>query len=117
MPIDCVWIEEPPDRPGVPGECFWTGHRPPFLSKHYHDHVEQHRKPIVVMLPTRTGGAVEFHIDSHPSDEPNEAWEVLVQSELVVGAKPLLTVRPSINCVGLWHGHLVDGTLSDDLGD
>lgn len=117
MSIDCVWLDEPPDRPSIPGECHPYAHKlTRYLSKHYLSNVALIRPPISVALPTRQGGVVEFCIDWYPSKKPNEAWDVTCPWPLEPGTKPAITVRPSIDCVGLWHGHLVDGVLSDDLG-
>lgn len=111
--IDCVWRGDPPDRPWVPGDVFWFGYD---LSKHYRRHVRPERKPISVVVPTRGGGATAFCIDSHPTGRPDEAWHVTIVGELVEGERPDITVKPSIHCVGLWHGWLTNGVLSDDAG-
>jgi hypothetical protein len=117
LPIDCVWFDEPPDdgKGWRPGWCFPLGYR---LSKRYLEHVAPHRKPISVCLPfrgSRLGGATPFCIDSHPTDQPDGAWIVTIVGLLVHGAKPDITVSPSIHAVGLYHGFLQHGTLTDDL--
>ena len=48
-----------------------------------------------------------FCIDSAVSDE-TRGWTV-------TGEAPNITVSPSINIVGLWHGFLTSGILTDDL--
>lgn len=121
MPIECVWFDEQPELPASswqPGWCNpvkngWAGGS---LSKHYLEQVASIRPPIVVLLPTRSGGAVPWCIDWFPTDEPDGAWTVDVPWPLVVGAKPDITVAPSINAAGLYHGYLQHGVLTDDLG-
>jgi hypothetical protein len=141
MPIDCVWIGDLDDaprelicKPGTdetvrpPGVCYWSPYTSSFLSKHYLDNVAAIRRPIVVELPYRqTDGrdpefirwhGCSFHIDSHPTSEPDAAWSVTVDMDsLIVGAKPLITVQPSIKCMDIYHGFLTDGVLTDDIGD
>ena len=117
MPIECVWLGEPPDGPWQPGWCFPTrpGHRA-WLSRRYLDQDAAIRPPLTVVLPTRGGGAVAFGMDDHPTSEPDDAWTVTIAGPLVEGQRPPITVQPSINCVGLYHGFLTDGVLTDDLG-
>lgn len=120
MPLECVWLEEaPPDEPWRPGWCFYA----PFeydLSKHYLENVKPHRRPIMVMLPVRDAELPEhgtnFIIDSHPTGDPEGSWTVDVVGPLEVGEKPDITVSPSIDCKGLYHGFLQHGVLTDDLG-
>ncbi len=119
MPFECVWFDEMPEREDwTPGGCFPTpeGWRV-YLSRHYLDHVAQLRPPIEVVLPMRGGGSTHFCIDSHPSNaEETEHWDVTCPWPLVVGEKPLITVAPSINALGAYHGFLRAGVLTDDLG-
>jgi hypothetical protein len=116
MPIELVWFEDRDalEGPWQPGWAFPLGYR---LSKHYKCRVAKIRPAISVMLPGRDGHASPFCIDSYPTDKPDEAWEVVCPWPLVVAEKPLITVRPSINAVGSYHGHLTDGVLTDDIGD
>lgn len=112
--IECVWVGEMPERQWVPGEVFWSYEFE--LSKHYEANVRQQRRPIAVVVPTRSGGATWFCIDSHPTDKPEGAWGIEIVGELIEGQKPDITVTPSIHCVGLWHGFLQHGVLTDDVG-
>lgn len=122
MPIECVWRQRRPTwRSARPGDCCW-GNVVGFeslLSKHYLANVVAHRKPIIVHLQDRTNPAhvFPFWIDSHPSDDPAAAWDVTVDlASLVVGQTPNITVAPSIDCRGAYHGFLQGGVLTDDLG-
>lgn len=60
------------------------------------------RKPLLVLLP----GPVVFGIDSAVSGE-TRGWQVS-------GEAPNITVSPSINCIGQYHGWLRGGIISDD---
>jgi hypothetical protein len=113
MPIDCVWFAEMPDGPWQPGWAFPFGYA---LSEHYKANVAEQRRPISVCVPTRTGRCTPFCIDSHPTDKPDAAWQVTIAGELVEGERPDITVTPSIHCIGLYHGFLTNGVLTDDSG-
>lgn len=134
--IECVWMGEIYDEQGEPvpgplndgngwevGWCFYMGYS---LSNHYKENVASLRKPITVILPMRgrTGWKtpeglypVNFCIDSHPTSKPEGAWTVEVDLEtLVVGYRPDITVAPSIDCRGLYHGFVQHGLITDDIG-
>ena len=121
MPIECIWrgtAYEDEWGPWQPGDCFYHGY---YLSEHYKTNIATVRKPISVFVPAR--GATEkyrgtgFCIDSHPTGNDGGAWQVSVDlASLVIGQKPLITVSPSINCVGIYHGFLQAGVLTDDIG-
>lgn len=121
MPIECVWMGEfnelPPD-PYVPGWMFFHG--PWANSFHLSNHFKafHDRAPICVILPvaSRPGYGTGFCIDSCPTDRPDEHWEITISGMLVVGQKPSITVAPSIHCLGIYHGFMQDGVLTDDLG-
>ncbi|MFA6046657.1 MAG: hypothetical protein WC718_16855 [Phycisphaerales bacterium] len=62
------------------------------------------RPPICVVLP----GGHWFNVDSQASGAGDKhGWTV-------TGEAPNITVHPSINCVGTYHGWLRNGVLSDD---
>lgn len=118
MPINCVWLDKAPEGIWEPGWCFYA----PFeydLSKHYLAEVRQDRPPIMVVLPIRGPhriGGTQFIIDSHPTSDPEGNWEVQIEGSFVDGQKPDITVTPSINALGIYHGYLTHGVLTDDLG-
>jgi len=117
-----VWHDDAyvPEGPWPPGCAFFA---PPdsiyadfMLSDHYRENVAQHRRPIVVTIPTDRKYCVAFCVDSHPTAEEkrHEAWEVTIdESTFVNGERPLITVKPSIHIIGYYHGWLTDGVLSD----
>lgn len=71
------------------------------------------RAPIIVAMPYRRGPGIGAHFcidgrtwkDGKPGPE---GW-------VVTGEPPLLTVSPSINIEGCYHGFLRDGVLGPDL--
>lgn len=117
MPIDCVWFDAPPPGPWQPGWCFPLGRR---LSENFLAGVNAGtivRPPISVCIPSRIDDYVfTFCIDSSPTSDAAGSWAVVVAGELIEGQKPDITVTPSINAEGHYHGYLTDGVLTDDLG-
>jgi hypothetical protein len=134
MPTDCVWRDlSPYSDPAISQDMYTGQHLVGYawfddpekrkfwgdrgLSQHYLRDIAPFRLPITVILPTRQGGQITFLVDGHPTDKPDEAWQVDVDlASLVAGQKPDITVTPSINCVGLYHGFLQAGVITDDLG-
>lgn len=72
-----------------------------YLSDQYRERHLGRRPPIVVCLP---GGRV-FCVDGKSAG--GGGWTVS-------GDPPRITVTPSINWEGHYHGWLIDGVLSDD---
>lgn len=79
---------------------FWHGYA---LSDEYKRDWAGKRPPIWVVLPSKTW----FCVDSRTTDDGGGGWTV-------TGDAPNITVSPSINAVGIYHGFLVSGVLSDD---
>jgi hypothetical protein len=75
------------------------------LSGFYFERNKQ-RRPLIVMLPGRT----LFCIDSKTWKDSvyTSGWEV-------TGEAPNMSVKPSINAHGVYHGYLTNGVLSDDV--
>lgn len=121
MSIECVWRGEKPDYEDRHiGDCFWSPFGPyELVSDHYKANVAAVRRPICVVLPVRgyPDHFTHFVIDSAPSADPRGNWDVDVDLDsLVVGAKPSITVKPSIKVneddqpFG-WHGWMTDGVI------
>lgn len=70
--------------------------------EYFRDNVAQ-RPPLAVMLPSGDG----FNIDTCCSRK-EYGWTV-------TGEPPAITVQPSINAEGSYHGWLQNGVLSDDV--
>lgn len=65
------------------------------------------RLPLIVRLP----GAGDFAIDCRFFEGGNyygDGWTV-------IGDPPLITVSPSINIVGSYHGYIRNGVILDDV--
>jgi len=87
-----------------------------WLSKQYMTEWLGKRDPIVVVLPMRSGDkTIGFHfcIDGPASsgkkngDEYRDGWTV-------TGSLPLITVSPSINAEGCYHGWIQNGQITND---
>jgi hypothetical protein len=66
-----------------------------------------HRDPLTVVLPS----GLHFHIDGpfwNKAGAYGPGWTV-------TGEAPRITMTPSINVVGNWHGYLTDGVLGVDV--
>lgn len=75
------------------------------LSQEYRRDWLGKRPPILVVLP----GLFAFSPDEAYTDSPEgRGWTV-------TGEAPNITVSPSINCVGLYHGWLRNGEISEDV--
>lgn len=75
------------------------------LSEYYWKH-NSDRRPLFVILP----GLIPFCIDGQVwvDGEPSGGWTV-------TGDAPNITVMPSINAGGTYHGFLQNGLLSADV--
>lgn len=76
------------------------------LSPHYFQH-NSHRLPLLVQLPGNVLWCVDSRIFNN-GEWGDHGWTV-------TGAAPYITVSPSINIGGIYHGFLVDGVIGDDV--
>jgi hypothetical protein len=76
-----------------------------YLSDYYFEH-NKHRRPLFVVLPKK----VLFVIDGKCNDDGVSygGWQV-------TGVAPNITVSPSINIRGAYHGWLQNGVISEDV--
>lgn len=123
MPWNCRMIESPErgEYGGVPtsglevGDMFfWPDYPADHLSARYHRE-NAWRAPLMVMLPDLSRRAevdkFAFCVDSKCYDGARgyyDGWRV-------TGRPPGITVEPSINCVGWYHGYLRGGIITDDV--
>jgi hypothetical protein len=77
------------------------------LSAYYFEH-NAARKPLMVLLP----GRHFFMVDGQCYDSKRGGYYGGWQ---VTGVPPNITVHPSINMVGYYHGWLKNGVLGDPL--
>ncbi len=112
MSVRCRMVKGPgPGTKLKPGDMWFTpamlengfamGYQ---LSDEYKRDWAGKRDPLWVILPSGTW----FCVDSRTTDGDGHGWTV-------TGEPPNITVDPSINAVGLYHGWLKDGVLSDDV--
>lgn len=75
-----------------------------YLSTTYVEQRMAHRPPLMVRLP----GGIDFCIDSRADSPGGETgWHV-------TGEEPELTLSPSINVMGTYHGYIRGGFITDD---
>jgi len=127
MTVECVWFDTAPERPWRPGMVFPDPYRIE-LSQRIKGQLASGERafPIAVCTPMRGDELWKaahpgeergqwFGLDCHPTGKPDGHWNVVIVGELVEGAKPDITVTPSMNAVGIYHGYLTNGVLSDDI--
>ncbi|MDE2467968.1 MAG: hypothetical protein KGL35_04315 [Bradyrhizobium sp.] len=99
-----------PENPIVENDDPVSAHWPWYLASperlsDFYRQRNSHRRPLLVVLP----GKDLFLVDGKCWNEKGMygGWEV-------TGEAPLITVSPSINIVGFYHGWLRNGIISDD---
>lgn len=99
--------------PPVPGDLYsapwYLADWPDHLAPYYYQH-NAHRPPIMLVLPAPEGHTYHFCVDMKACD----AGKLREDGWTVTGNVPDLTVAPSINAVGTYHGFLQNGVLTDD---
>lgn len=60
-----------------------------------------------VLLPGRSLFCVDTAAYDETRGHHGEGWKV-------TGTPPTITVTPSINCIGSYHGYIRDGVITDD---
>jgi hypothetical protein len=105
------------DDPPKVGDCWYA----PEMVNEYRDHYLQYlsdeykttwlgkRPPIIVQLP---GGKFGFGFCIDEGARNNGVWST--HGWTVTGELPKITVSPSINCIGIYHGFIHNGVLTDD---
>lgn len=118
MPWQCRLIEPhgelSPGRTPEPGDMWFAPHMiegehrewylSTILSAEYVQDWLGKRPPIMVCLPDRSW----FNVDQRADGAGEHGW-------MVTGEAPNITVSPSINAVGRYHGWLHNGVISDDV--
>lgn len=86
------------------------------LSERYKRGENGKRPPLIVVLPSIYNKDGErFLIDRYASGAKNKTgWKVTTIGELENGKTPNITMEPSINCVGSYHGYIRNGVITDD---
>ncbi len=92
LPIGACWFEPKT----------YTGR----LSPKYFTRHTMHRAPLTVLLPGRHTFCVDG-LAYNQNGYHGDGWDV-------TGDPPMITVTPSINLVGLYHGWITSGAITDD---
>ena len=103
LPIGTMWHDEDLYSPeGTPWEpnCFLS-------VQYFRDHAGK-RHALWVRLPDGHDFCLDSACYDHGRDPNGNGWTV-------TGEAPNITVSPSINCIGSYHGWLQNGVLSDDV--
>lgn len=93
------------------------------LSDQYRRDWQGKRPPLFVCLPAFYENGFRssqwFLMDRASSrslsKKKTSGWDVIIEGVLVNGEQPNITVRPSINCVGSYHGYIKQGVIGDDV--
>lgn len=86
------------------------------ISEKYKRDSADKRPPLMIILPSiHYKDGDRFLIDRAASDDPEKkGWDVTIVGELKNGETPNITLSPSINCVGSYHGYIRNGEITDD---
>lgn len=80
------------------------------------DGVKGQRRPIAVVLPTGYHLIVDTAFwSSHNPNPQREGWRVHLAAPPVAGERLHLTLDPSVNIVGSYHGWIRAGVISPDV--
>lgn len=80
-----------------------------FLSPEYFAKHSSHRAPLVIKLPGIVAGfCIDGLYGNSSGGYAESGWDV-------TGEAPSITMHPSINFSGRYHGWLQNGVLSDDV--
>jgi hypothetical protein len=117
MSWDITYHSEPPLNPKIgdmwPAQYMIESSR---LSNYFRHNWEGKRLPLIVVLPGNGRFGDHFCIDIYATgDESKKGWTVRINGDLVDGQKPDITMEPSINCVGSYHGYIRNGVITDDV--
>lgn len=109
-------VEPPNAERGIssmrPGDMYYApwqlepAYREGLSARYFTEHSET-RAPVVVILPDGT----PFCVDQRAWNNGGyfgDGWTV-------TGDVPVITVSPSINVVGSYHGYIIEGEITDDI--
>ena len=95
-----------PEVPAFRGLLAYWGSR---LSAEYEAERRTVRPPLLVFLPGTGWWCIDAAYSAHGRPVPDRAsWSV-------TGDLPRITVSPSLNIPGAFHGWIRDGVISDDV--
>lgn len=126
MPWMITFRGERPKNPVV-GDAYFAreehclprdGDRPPVA--YAHDLTPQFeqagRRPIMVVLPCGYHFCIDSAYWSNADTNPHRlGWDVRIDAPPVEGERLLVTLAPSVNVVGCYHGWIRNGEITGDV--
>lgn len=110
MSIQCRMIDTDKLKERKPGDIWllpwYEGH--PMLSPEYNIDWKDKRPPIGIVLPNGNDFMPDMRFCDLNGGFKKHGWTI-------TGELPNITISPSINQVGKYHGWLQNGLLSDDI--
>ncbi len=96
----------------LPGHCCYAPwvlekQRPNQIGSLYLQNHAGKRPPILIVLPGGSGWCPDMRAWASAQGYHGEGWAV-------VGDLPNVTITPSINYVGVYHGWVQNGVITDD---
>jgi hypothetical protein len=112
QPGDAYFVQPEYVKEREDGVTVACGHA---LSSGY-DAVKAQRRPIAIVLPTGYTLLVDtaFWGPSNPNSS-REGWVVSIVGVPTIGEQLRITLSPSVNIVGSYHGWIRDGVISPDV--
>lgn len=116
-----IYYDERPENATV-GDMWpipWMADSGDLLGQHYHKDWAGKRPPLMIALPAKSGSPdwfVDFIVDRTSSkDGPGgPGWKVTIVGELVDGKPANITLAPSVDCGGEYHGYIREGMVTND---
>ena len=122
-----VWRAKRPENPNIGDAWFYDRNDPASDEVDYwlHDVGASHlsnaykasgRSPIVICLPSKYTGKLDFCVDTEQLSDGNwhePGWAITIASGFVDGQQLVITLAPSVNIVGEYHGFIQNGVVGD----
>jgi hypothetical protein len=103
VPVGAMW----PYETELPTLDAWCEAFAPAVAHRYLREHKHLRPPLFVKLPDGTEFCIDFCSSREIPAGGGEGWGCK-------GDAPLITISPSINVVGSYHGFIQDGVITDD---
>jgi hypothetical protein len=92
--------------------AFYTGAGIRRLSHRYDP---SWRSPIVLVMPGGDSFCVDWMSYSHDVPVENGGWNVSIVGSFLDGKLLPITLEPSVNLGGIYHGFVRNGIIGDDI--
>lgn len=73
------------------------------------------RPPLMMLLPSKNCKEGDRFLVDRKAFGTEAGWKVVINGQLIPGQKPNITISPSVNCEGSYHGHIKNGVITDDV--